>query len=41
MPRRPRYFNPGQLQYITASTYRRTPLFASARFCREFVQAQT
>jgi putative transposase len=36
MPR-PRYFAPGQLQFITASTYRRAPLFLSPRFCREFV----
>jgi len=38
VPHHPRYFHPGQLQYITASTYHRTPLFASPRFCREFVQ---
>jgi REP-associated tyrosine transposase len=35
----PRHFAPGQLQFITASTYRRTPLFSSPRFCREFVKA--
>jgi REP-associated tyrosine transposase len=33
----PRYFAPGQLQFITASTYRRVPIFSSPRFCREFV----
>ena len=38
MPHHPRHFHPGHLQYITASTYHRTPLFASPRFCREFVQ---
>ena len=38
MPHRPRYFHPGQLQYLTASTCRRTALFASPRFCREFVR---
>jgi REP-associated tyrosine transposase len=26
------------LQFITASTYRRVPLFASPRFCREFAR---
>ena len=35
---RPRYFAPGQLQFITASTYRRVPLFSSPRFGREFFQ---
>ena len=38
MPRHPRYYDPGQLQFITASTYRRTPVFNSLRFCREFVR---
>jgi putative transposase len=33
-----RYFAPGQLQFITASTYRRVPLFTRPRFCREFVK---
>ncbi|MGH7867595.1 MAG: REP-associated tyrosine transposase [Candidatus Dormibacteraceae bacterium] len=36
---RPRYFAPGESQFITASTYRRVPLFRSPRFCREFVAA--
>jgi len=35
----PRYFAPGQLPFITASTYRCAPLFTSPRFCREFVVA--
>jgi putative transposase len=35
---RPRYFAPGQLQFITASTYRRVPLFSSPRFRREFAR---
>ncbi|HET7840623.1 MAG TPA: transposase [Terriglobia bacterium] len=34
----PGYFAPGQLQFITASTYRRVPLFCSPRFSREFVK---
>ena len=34
-----RYFAPSQLQFITASTYRRAPLFLSPRFCGEFVAA--
>ena len=34
----PRYFVPGELQFITASTYRRVSLFTSPRFCREFVK---
>jgi putative transposase len=38
VPHYPRCFHPGQLQYITASTYHRTALFASPRFCRAFVQ---
>jgi hypothetical protein len=28
----PRYFEPGQLQFLTTSTYRRNPLFPSDRF---------
>jgi hypothetical protein len=35
----PRHFAPGQLQFITASTYRRVPLFLSPKFCGEFVKA--
>ena len=35
----PRYFAPGQLQFITASTYRRVPLFLSPKFCGELVKA--
>jgi REP-associated tyrosine transposase len=38
MPYRPRYYHPGHLQFITASTYRRVPLFQSPRFCRLFVR---
>ncbi len=38
MSRPARYYDPGQLQFITTSTYRRTPLFSSPRFCREFVR---
>ena len=38
MPIYHRTYTPGQLQFITASTYRRTPLFLSDRFCRCFVQ---
>ena len=34
----PRYFAPGELQFITASTHRRVPLFTSLRFCHEFVR---
>ncbi len=33
-----RVYTPGQLQFITASTYRRTPLFLSDRFRHCFVQ---
>ena len=38
MPLYHRVYTPGQAQFITASTYRRTPLFLSERFCRCFVQ---
>jgi putative transposase len=38
MLHRPRYYHPGHLQFITASTYRRAPLFESRRFCRLFVR---
>jgi REP-associated tyrosine transposase len=34
--RRP--FTPGHLQFITSSTYRRTPLFSSERLARVFVE---
>ncbi len=37
MPFYKRQYNPGQLQFITASTYRRAPLFLSERFRRAFV----
>jgi putative transposase len=33
-----RTYSPGQLQFITTSTYRRAPLFFSERFCHCFVQ---
>lgn len=32
-----RHFGPGQLQFLTASTYRRAPLFLSPRLAQEFV----
>ena len=38
MPLHRRYFHPGQLQFVTPSTYRRTPVFSSERFCRDFVE---
>ena len=38
MPFYHRVYTAGQLQIITASTYRRTPLFLSDRFRRCFVQ---
>ena len=38
MPFYKRTYSPGQLQFITTSTYRRAPLFLSERFCRCFVQ---
>jgi putative transposase len=37
MPVYRRYFDPGQLQFITSSTYRRVKLFDSERFRRDFV----
>jgi hypothetical protein len=40
-PRMPIYhrtYSPGELQFITPSTYRRAPIFFSPRFCRCFVQ---
>lgn len=38
MPLYRRIYTPGQMQFITASTYRRTPLFLSGGFCRCFAQ---
>ena len=38
MPHRKRHYDPGQLQFITASTHQRAPLFLSERFCRSFVE---
>ncbi len=37
MPLYKRHYSPGELQFITTSTYRRAPLFRSERFCRSFV----
>ncbi len=39
MPRNRRVFDPGHLHFITSSTYRRVPVFASKRFCQIFAQA--
>jgi hypothetical protein len=38
MPLYRRVYRPGELQFITTSTYRCTPLFLSDRFRRCFVQ---
>ena len=38
MPLYNRIYGPGELQFITSSTYRRAPLFHSERFCRCLVQ---
>jgi hypothetical protein len=38
MPIYHRTYSPGELQFITSSTYRRAPVFLSPRFCRYFVQ---
>jgi REP element-mobilizing transposase RayT len=38
MPVSRRHFAPGQLQFITSSTYRRTKLFDSHRFRCDFVE---
>ena len=38
MPLYKRSYSPGQLQFVTTSTYRRAPVFLSERFCRSFVQ---
>jgi hypothetical protein len=37
MPIYGRHFEPGQLQFITTSTYRRNRLFTCQRFCWTFV----
>jgi REP element-mobilizing transposase RayT len=38
MPTYHRAYSPGELQFITTSTYRRAPVFSSPRFCQYFVQ---
>jgi hypothetical protein len=38
MPFYHRTYNRGELQSITSSTYRRTPVFLSERFCHSFAQ---
>jgi len=38
MPFYQRHYSPGQLQFVTTSTYRRVPLFLSERFRRGFVE---
>jgi len=38
MPIYHRIYSPGELQFITTSTYRRVPIFRSERFCHYFVQ---
>jgi hypothetical protein len=38
MPIYRRHFEPGQLQFITTSTYRRNRLFTCQRFCWIFVE---
>ncbi len=38
MPIYGRHFDPGQLQFITTSTYRRSPLFTCQRVCWTFVE---
>ena len=38
MPIYHRTYSPGELQFITTSTYRRTPVFLSPRFYHYFVQ---
>jgi REP element-mobilizing transposase RayT len=38
MPIYARHFEPGQWQFITTSTYRRTRLFTCQRFCWAFVE---
>ncbi len=39
MPYHKRQYTPGHWQFITASTYRRAPIFLSERFCRCLVEA--
>jgi hypothetical protein len=39
MPVYRRYFAPGQLQFITTSTYRRVPVFLNPAHCQLFVDA--
>jgi hypothetical protein len=38
MPNYGRHFEPGQLQFITTSAYRRSRLFTCQRFCWTFVE---
>jgi putative transposase len=38
MPRYHRLFDPGHLQFITSSTYRRAPVFNSKLFCQIFAE---
>ena len=38
MPCYHRVFEPGQLQFITSSTYRRVPVFVSESFCQTFAE---
>jgi putative transposase len=38
MPIYHRTYSPGELQFITSSTYRRAQVFRSRRFCQYFVQ---
>ena len=38
MPIYHRSYSPGELQFITSSTYRRAQVFRSPRFCQCFVQ---
>jgi len=37
MPVYHRHFEPGQLQFITSSAYRRVPIFSTPSYCRLFV----
>jgi putative transposase len=39
MPTYARHFEPGQLQFITTSTYRRVPIFSIPKFPQLFVEA--
>ncbi len=39
MPTYHRHFEPGQLQFITTSAYRRASVFADFRYCQLFTQA--